>query len=277
MTAVTGYQLPVGFRHYRLYELTSAGYPNATSETTAYEGVQVSGARAFSVTDPGPRRITHAGDDEVLDNDMLPPLEGMGAEIRTAKADYPADAIFSGVATGTPGEALERPYGHDKEGEEVQVGLLLYQQSLDASTGSAKGSRRWSSIMMPKAKVRRSPRSMTAETEETVYAVVPQVVTARLWGDTLESATDGYASAQMFEYMTEDKPHIVAWQQDATGSTTEFPFPSDKAAAATGKVHVVTVNGTVNTPSTTLTTALQWTTTDAPTTDAIITAFYEYE
>lgn len=275
MTAVTGYNLPVGMRHFRIYELTAAGLPNASS-TAAYEGVHVSGARAFSVNDPGPRRISHYGDDHVLDVDSLPPTEGLSAEVRTAKVDFAADAIFSGIATGAVGEALERPRGHDKEGEEAQVGLLLYQQSLDASTGSDKGERRWNGTMFPKALVRQQPRSMAQDTEETIYNVTPQVVTQRLWGDALESATDGYAQAQLFEYMTEDKPHVVAWKQDAGAATTSFAFPSDKPATATGKVHVVTVNGTVTSPTTTLTTALQWNTTDKPAANAIIVAFYEY-
>lgn len=256
--------------------MTSAGLPSASS-TSAYEGVQVVGARAFNVTDPGPRRISHYGDDHVLDVDSLPPTEGLSAEVRTARVDYAADAIFTGIATGTVGEALERSFGHDKEGEEAQVGLLMYQQSLDGSATANKGERRYSASIFSKALVRRRPRNMGESTEETVYDVTPQIVTQRLWGDALEAATDGYAQAQMFEYMTEDKPHVVAWQQDGGAVTTEFLFPTDKPAAAVGKVHVVTVNGTVDTPTTTLTTALQWNTTDKPAADAIITCFYEYQ
>jgi hypothetical protein len=277
MTAVTGEMLPVGTKHVRIYALTAAGLPNATSNTTAYEGVHAEGARAFSVTDPGPRRVSHYGDDHVLDVDSLPPTEGLSAELRTAKVDYPVDAILSGISTATVGEAKERPFGTDKEGEEAQVGVMLYQQALDASSGATKGERRYGVAIFPKALLRRSPRGMGESTEETVYQVTPQVVRQRIWGDTLESATDGYGQAQMFEYMTEDKPHVVAWQQDGTGSTTEFPFPSDKPATATGKVHVVTVDGTVTVPTTTLTTAIQFSATDAPTTSAIIVAFYEYE
>jgi hypothetical protein len=275
MAVVSGEMLPIGTRHYRIYQLTAAGLPNASS-TAAYEGTQVEGARAFTVNDPGPRRFSHYGDDHVLDVDSLPPQEGITAEVRTAKVDYPADAIFSGLTTGTPGEALERALGTDKEGGEAQVGLMLYQQALDASSGANKGERRWGVAMFPKALVRRSPRGMGEATEETVYQVTPQVVRQRLWGDTLEAVTDGYAQAQMFEYMTEDKPHVVAWQQDGGAATTEFLFPSDKAATAVGKVHQVTVAGVINTPSTTLTTALQWTTTDKPAASAIIVAFYEY-
>lgn len=277
MTAVSDYILTVGARHYRAYELTSAGLINATSNTEAYEGVHVAGVRAFSVTDPGPRRVSHYGDDHVLDVDSLPPTEGFTAEVRTAKVDFAADALFSGVSTQTVGEAKERALGTDKEGEEAQVGLILFQQGLDASTGSDKGARRWFSNVFPKALVRRKPRSMGESTEETVYDVTPQIVTQRLWGDALEAATDGYAQAQVFEYITEDKPHIVGWQQDGGAATTEFPFPSDKPAAAVGKVHVVTEAGVVVTPTTTLTTALQFDATDKPAANAILMAFYEYE
>lgn len=275
MAAVNSQLLPVGLKHFRIYELNTSGWPDVSS-TAAEEGTQVTGARAFTVNAPQPRRITHYGDDHVLDTDQLPPTEGYTAEVRTAKIDFAADAIFSGISTATVGESKERPLGHDKEGEEAQVGLLLYQQALDASTGSDKGERRYYAAVIPKALIRRRGRGMGQDTEETIYDVTPQVVTQRLWGDTLESATDGYAQASIFEYIVEDTPHVVAWQQDGTGSTTEFSFPSDKPAAATGKVHVVTVDGTVDTPTTTLTTALQWNTTDAPTTGQIIVAFYEY-
>jgi hypothetical protein len=276
MTAVTGYMLPLGTRHFRVYELTAAGLPNATS-TTVYEGVHVEGARAYAVTDPGPRRVSQYGDDHVLDVDSLPPTEGFTAEVRTALADYAADAIFTGIATGAVGEALERPLGTDKEGEEAQVGLLLYQQALDASTGANKGERRWSSVIFPKALVRRKPRSMGETAEESVYDVTPQVVRQRLWGDTLESATDGYAQAQLFEYMTEEHPHVAAWKQDAGAATTEFLFHTERPASAVAKVDTVTVAGVTNTPTTTLTTALQWDATDKPAANAIVVAFYEYE
>jgi hypothetical protein len=275
MTVVTDYILTVGTRHYRAYALTTAGLVNATS-TAAYEGVHVEGARAFSVTDPGPRRVSHYGDDHVLDVDSLPPTEGFTAEVRTAKIDFAADALFSGVATATVGEAKERPLGTDKEGEEAQVGLILFQMGLDASATADKSERRWYSNVFPKALVRRKPRSMGETSEETIYDVTPQVVAQRLWGDVLEPATDGYSQAQVFEYITEDKPHIVGWKQDAGGATTEFLFPADKPATAVGKVHVVTEAGVVVTPTTTLTTALQFDATDKPAANAILMSFYEY-
>jgi hypothetical protein len=273
MTAVNDQILTVGMRHYRIYELNAAGLPDAAS-TTAYEGAQVSGARAYNLNAPGPRRISHYGDDHVLDIDQLPPTEGISAEVRTQPIDFAADAIFSGISTITVGEARERAIGHDKEGEEVQVGLLMFQQGLDASSGSDKGERRWYATMFPKALVRRRGRGMGEGAQETIYDVTPQVVTQRVWGDTLESATDGFAQAQLFEYITEGKPHIVAWKAGA--ATTEYIFPSDKPATATGKVHAVTDDGTVVSPTTTLTTAIQFNATDKPAENSIVVAFYEY-
>lgn len=274
MTAVNSQILTVGFKHFRIFELTADGLPSATN-TTAYEGTQVTGARAFTVNSPAPRRFSHYGDDHVLDIDSLPPTEGVSAEVRTQPIDFAADAIFSGIATGAVGEALERPAGHDKEGEEAQVGLLMYQQGLDASSGSDKGERRWYCSFFPKALARRRGRGMSDGVQETIYDVTPQVVTQRLWGDQLESATDGYAQAQMFEYVTEDKPHVAAWKAGA--ATTEYLFPTDKPATAVGKINVITDDGTVVTPTTTLTTAIQFNTTDKPAENSIVVAFYEYE
>lgn len=47
----------VGLRSITIFKLDTSGYPDATSSTTAYEGVAVSGARAMAITDPDRKSV----------------------------------------------------------------------------------------------------------------------------------------------------------------------------------------------------------------------------
>ncbi len=247
MPAVTGNHFPVGLRYASLFELNANGRINATSPSAVYEGVQIVGAQAFTVTVPEPRRITHPGDDRVLQTDALPPTEAASGELRVSRISYAANAILAGVNVNTIAESKEFPYGTDQQGFEPLVGLHMYQQSVDET-----GSRRWRSFIFPKAKAIPTAPGMSENPEPLVYKVTPYIVTNRLWGTTLVLATDGIIETQVFEYMTQGKPKLVGWKGDGVEET--FVFPTAAPAFATTKVAVF-VDGVLQTSGITVTTA----------------------
>jgi hypothetical protein len=268
MTAATGKQLPVGLRSAIIFALTAAGFPAGNDDIIPYEGVAFSGPKAFTLTIPEPRKITHTGGDRPLAVDYLPPTDAASGELRVADYRQDIHAILTGVASGSVGEAVETGHANSKQGFEPQVGLLLYQQSLDLATGA----RRWRSIIIPKALCIPQPGGFADSPQDVVYKIAPQVVTARLWGDTLVLGTDGYESAQFFEYMTENPPKIISFLGD--GAEDEFSFPAGALAKAEAKVAVFKDGVAITGAAVTITTA-KVTFTAAPALNSNVTIFYE--
>jgi len=269
MTATSGKQLPIGLRYAAVFALDSNGYPAAESAATPYEGLSWSGPKAFTLAAPQARKISHVGADRVLATDFLPPLEGMSGELRVADHRFDIHALLTNTNELTVGEAKEIAHGTSKQGNEPTVMLMLYQQAVDLVSGL----RRWRTFIIPRALIYTSPAGMTENNEDVVYQVAPMVTTKRGWGAALAADTDGYISAQAFEYMTEGRPNLITFQGDA--SATEFSFPSGLNALNTSKVTVfkngveVTAGITVAVDSVTFSVA--------PADGDMIVIFYELE
>jgi hypothetical protein len=271
MTATSGKQLAVGVRRAVIFELDTNGYP-AASGTSAYEGIEVAGPKAFTLTVPDARKITHVGNDRVLALDYLPPTEGVSGELRVASNDMVAKAAVTNVNTFAVGEATLMPWGTDQQGFEVDAGLLLFQQSLDTSTKS----RRWKFYVMPKARLIPGPASMDENPAEDKYTVAPNPTTNHLWGTALASGTEGATEMALAEGMAEGKPNIVAFK--GNNSTTAFLLPTAKPATSVAKMKVW-VNGVPKTTGGGGLASLSTTTitfSSAPATGAMVVVFYEY-
>jgi len=271
MTAVSGVMLPVGARNLTLFALDANGRP-AASSTSVYEGVQSLGIKGFNPNWATPRTIDHAGQDSLLQRDVLPPITGSAMTLNVSDVDLALHALTSGTNVITVGEAKEVGLMTDKQGYEPQVAIAVWQQVVDNSVTAVAGLRRWRLIVIPKALVTRSSQGMGENTIDDVYNVVAQITRQRLWGTTLVKATDGYVRAQAFEYMCEHNPAIVSWKA-SSGTPAKMLFHADRPAQATAKIHTVTVQGVADA---TVTKAVDGVTPTAVTTGDIITCFYEY-
>lgn len=261
----------VGFRHCQVFGLDSDGYPAAT-DATVYEGLRISGAKALTINDPEPRQITHTGDDRVIALDVLPPQEAVTGELKVAKVNDVVDALLTGQSSFTVGEAKLFGVGTNERGNEVQVGLLAYRQTLDTDPESANfGARRWEFRLMPKALLVPREGSLDENPEERAYGVYPQFVTKHLWGVSFTDDTEGFTQAQVIRGVSEYKPNVGAFQGD--GTTTVFDFASDDQAASTDKI-MVWVDGVEQTSGITKATD-KITFTAAPSSGAMIVVFYE--
>jgi hypothetical protein len=267
MTATSGLQLAVGARYAAVYKLNSNGRPAATG-LTAYDGLTFHGPKAFTLNIPEPRKITHVGGDRVLAVDALPPTEAASGEIRVPTDNFDIDAVLTGTKKFTVAEASSLASMTDLQGSEPQVGLLLFQQSLDSATKL----RRWRYIIIPVARIVPMTVGMSENPEDTRYMVYMSPTTKHLWGATMTTATEGATEAQFVRGMAEYKPHVAAWLAD--GTETHFPFATDKQAATITKVDVY-VNGVLTSAGITVSTD-KLTFTAAPTLNDEIVAFYEY-
>lgn len=271
MTAPNTTRSGVGFRHVQMFSLDGDGYPSVLA-TVGYAGFEVSGAKSLTVTDPEPRQINHLGDDRIFAADLLPPDEPMTAELTVSKTSDSVDALISRLNSITVGEAKLFGVGTDQRGNENQMGVLVYRQTLDTTPGSSTfGKRLWEFRLFPKALLFSRENSFDENPEERTYTLLPQFVTQHIWGAAFSSETEGFTQAQMLRGVSEYKPAICAWLGDV--ATTDFLFPATAQAQAAGKI-AVWVDGVETTAGVTkAVTGLTFTV--APGAGKKIVAFYE--
>ena len=163
--ASSGNQLPVGLRYVTAYELLASGLPKAGAvPATAYQGIEFEGPKAFSLNVPEARKITHMGEDRPLAIDYLPPTEGMDGELQVSPVEFNVIALLGSLVMATAAEKTFMPMSTSKQGSEPQVGLLMYQQSLDV----ALGTRTWRSFIVPSARCIYMPAGMGQEPQDII-------------------------------------------------------------------------------------------------------------
>lgn len=268
----------VGLRLVQVLALNATGYPAATQQTTAYEGVTVSGAVSFGLEDPEPQQIVHRGDDRVFALDVLPPTEPISGELTVSKTNDDIDAVLTDDKIVAIAEAKFFGLGTDNRGDENQVCVLAYQQSIDTDPASSDfGARRWGSRLIPKCYV--IPRATGFEQDTPTnrgYTVRPLFVKTHVWGEDFSTGTEGFEQAQMFRGISQFKPKIIAFAGAINSAEVRTNFPSAYPAATTSKVRCW-IDGTVSTPETVETSGMTWTTAAGATTGAMLVVYYEHE
>jgi len=267
MANATGRQYPVGLRYGSAFQLNSDALPMAPN-TTVYEGLQFKGAKAWELTVPTPRVIVHTGDDRVQATDYLPSLDAATGILRISRYDLGINSILMNVNSFFIGEAQAMPWWTDQQGEEADVALFLYQQSLEGTNKI----RNWRSFLIPSARAIATPPGMTDSPQDVVYNVAINPVSEHLWGTALAAATEGVLEMGILEMHTEKQPWFVAWK--ANGAETNFTFHANRQAVSTAKIDGVWNNGTdVSGTVTKATTGITFGV--APTLNNIICCLYE--
>jgi hypothetical protein len=271
MTAPTTTRSGSGFRHCQVLALNAAGYPN-TTDTNAYSGVTLEGAKTLTINDPEPKQIAHTGDDGVFALDTLPPTEPISGEIHSGKINDALDAILTPDKSFTIGEAKLFPIGSNNRGLENQVAVIAYRQTKATGVGAAdSGSRRWEFKVFPKATLVPREPGYTADPEDKTYTFRPDYVAKHLWGLALSAATEGCTLVQGFRGISAGRPYITSFQGNNTLKV--FVLPTSPAPNDATKI-AVWVDGVLQTTCTATITSLTFGTT--PGTAANIVCFYEY-
>lgn len=267
MAQASGKQLAVGMKSAVAFALDSDGLPAATSPSTAYEGVEFNGSKSLDMTIPDARRIVHSGNDRVLAIDFLAPIEPSTGVLTIARNDLVLAALLANVKTFAVGESLFMPWQTEQQGNEIDIALLTFQQSLDAVTKL----RSWRILLMPKVRVYPKLAGMNENAAVFQYEIAPNPTTKHLWGATMSTGTEGAAEAAMLEGMGEDRPKIIAFKTD--GYAVDFNFPTNFPATSAAKVKCW-LDGTPSTPTSTLVNKVTYGV--APTADQILVVYYEY-
>lgn len=237
MATATSRQFPVGLRYGSAFQLNTSGLPMAPN-TSAYDGHQFVGSKAFELTIPPPRSIVHTGDDRVQATDYLPSLDAATAVLRVSRYDMGLNSILMNVNSFLIGEAQMMGWATDQQGEEADVALFLFQQSLEGTTKV----RNWRSFFLPSTRCIATPGGMTDSPVDMVYNVAINPTTKHLWGTTLAEDPEGVTELGVLEVHTERQPWFTAWR--GNGAATVFTFNANRQAYSTDKIAAVWNNGT---------------------------------
>lgn len=272
MATPSGISSGVGFRWLQVFALDANGIINATSTTSMYTGLQVSGARAMTINDPEPIQIIHIGDDRPYALDVLPPKEPITGEVRVTKQNDVLDAVLTANKQVTLGDMKMFPIGTDRRGDENQVCILAYRQGEETDPASGNfGARDWQLRLFPRSFLIPREGSFDDNPEERPYTFRPQFATKYPWGVPFSTTTEGGLMSQGFRGVAEHKPFIGAYVTD----NTQTSFTIDPPATGTAKISVFLVNssgtGAVSTPTTVATNSLIYTT--APTTGKLVIVY----
>lgn len=276
MTIQSGKHYAVGLRYATAFKLGSNGLPDwaCVNAETAHEGYEFFGPQAWEVTIPEMRKIVHAGNDRVVATDFLPTLESGAGILTVAAQDQVVNAMLTHVNSfDVPtlgGDIYMIPWLTEQQGSEPNIGLFLFQQSLDKDTKL----RTYRFHCIPKARVSPATGGMSESPSVTRYSAIFNPSTKHLWGTAMTLAEEGCTEAALIEGMSEYRPKLVAWKAD--GSETAFLFPTDKPAVSTAKIAGVWVNGVYAMGAGLALTVTTLTFTPAPAINAIIVALYEY-
>ena len=273
MTATSGKQLAVGLRYAVVIELNADGTPKGNvTPATGSDGLAYSGPKAFTLNVPEARKITHVGKDRPLAVDFLPPTEALDGELAVSGSETAIVALLGGILAAAVGEAKLVALANSQQGFEPQVGLLLYQQSLDVILGT----RRWRSFIFPSARCIYMPAGMSENAEDSRYKIAPAITTKQLWGTALSIANNGCLTMQGIEMMSEGRPNIAYWT--GNGVETNFILPLDKPATSVAKMAIY-VDGVLQVAQLSATLVTEFTFTAAPDNTAhtpSIVCVYEY-
>jgi len=257
----------VGFRKLTLFVLDNDGDIQPSS-TTAYEGVAVVGSKTLTLDAPESRVITHTGDDRVLDVDSLPPVEAMTGELQISGVDDDIDDLVTDRISVSIGNNRLMGMGTDVDGNENQVAMLAYRQTLDAN-----GARKWESRIIPKCLIIPRPSGFDDTAEVHRYAIRPQMSSKHIWGTSFVALTEGFTRAQVLRMVSNYQPKLVGFV--ASGGETDYTLPTASPAVSSDEIQVW-VDGTLQTTGITkATTQIQFAAT--PATDAVIIALYGVE
>jgi hypothetical protein len=266
MTAVSGKMYAYGAKECRIWKLNTDG-ELAAVDTNPYVGVEAVGVRGFNPTFPEPRRLTHYGNMRVLSVAMLPPTDPVTGAITLSRHDFDVHALLSATKVATVGEAKIIHHGHDKVATPQDVCILISQLAKDAATKVT----RYRNIILPVTQAFIRPAGASDEAAEFTYDVTANPASKYPWGVALSELNDGCTEAGAIEIMTETPLMLCAWVGD--NIVTEFNFPADMQAAATAKIHVVTVNGAADATVAKATDGV--TPTAKPGVGDLVVAFYE--
>ena len=211
-----------GVRRGRIYDLDAYGHPAATS-TAPYIGLNVYGIRAFNLTDPPARVISHFDGDKVAQQQTFPPTDASTGSITIDGSDMDLSALVGNIIKRDISGIEILPSMTDQRGNEPLVGILVYQAAKDSS-----GTIGWHTRIVPRTTAIKSDGSLGENNYETTYNLAPSASDSHLWGEVMTNDAEGTEHAGWIEGFSSDPAMVTAWKAD--GVETDFDFEADHNA-----------------------------------------------
>ena len=234
------YEPFVGFgtRKGIVFELDQYGLP-AAPDVNPYTGLEIYGVRNFEMTYPEPRRVPHFNGDRVGLVQQFPSLEAAAGTIVVDGNDLNLTSILASVEKFTVSGIEMMPFLTDKQGEEPNVGLLIYQAA-KKTTGVLGWHVQFiaSTTMVPR------PGPYGDNNYETRYALAPNAVNHFLWGPELTDEAHGAIESGVIDGFALYKPRITSWNADGIEDT--FLFDTTQKPTDATYIVVQSVAGVVS-------------------------------
>ena len=211
-----------GVRRGRIYELDTYGHPKAPS-TSPYIGLNLYGIRAFNLTDPPARIISHFDGDKVAQQQTFPPTDASSGAITIDGSDMDISALVGSVIKRDISGIEILPSMTDQRGNEPLAGILVYQAAKDSA-----GNIGWHSRIVPRTTAIKQDGNFGDANYETTYNLAPSASDSHLWGEVMTIGADGTAHAGWIEGFSSNPVMVTAWK--ANGIVTEFLFEADHQA-----------------------------------------------
>ena len=177
-----------GFHKGVAYALNAYGRPDAASESPfigPYTGKEIYATKTFSLTVPPTRKIPHIGNDRLLKVQQFPSQDPITGEVGAGAEDLDLVAILTGATVITKAGAKGMVYGSDLQGEEPNVGFIMYQ---DAIAESSLARVRNLFVTSTKA-VPRTP-GLGNDPIDMIFDLAPDSADHHLWGELLSILSD---------------------------------------------------------------------------------------
>jgi hypothetical protein len=241
----------IGLRHVRvaLRDTDSIiALPSGWAHNAVYNGLQVGGALALTVTIPDPNRVQAQGDDRAYHTFNLPPTETPTGELRVSKTAMDVIALLTGTKVFGASPVRKIGLATDQQGLEPAIVLWGSRQAIDSDGDSAYfGNQIWQTYIFLNALAAPKPAAMEDQNVgEVTYAVSANDSAVDEQGVSFAVLTHGFTKAPYVMITTLGKFMLDAFTGD--GSTADFTL--SQATLHSGGQVVVAVNGVVKTVTT---------------------------
>src|SRR5574343_953897 len=217
MAAPTKKIFTVGLNAVRIYELDQDDGSIASTNATAYDGLSPAPV-TLAIDFPAPESISHPGNNQVLQRDVLPSLDASSGTLEVSRTDYDLIAALSNVNVFNPTTDINSiAWQTNQQGTEPTVALVAYAQGKTPS-----GTRAWSTYVLPKCIIVTAPKGMQRAQTNHSFFLQPQSATKHLYGVALNATDDGCTSAELIEYQSNYRLHFAAWTVTSTETTLSF-------------------------------------------------------
>jgi hypothetical protein len=251
----------------RFFILNADGSLQAV-DTNPLEPTVIDGPRTFDLTPAESGLVVNIGNGRVRDTIYRSPREASRAELRVGYDQLDVIAALTGVKVYTIGEMKAIGRLTNRQGSEPDVAFLMTQRGHDEN-----GLTRYKTYIIPKSKCPPSDASMNDNASEVRFPVTISNSKKEIWGESYNLTKHGFTDTGYLTFITNDVPHIVAWQGDGMEDT--FLLPTDKPATDVAAMTVWNWNTGLQ-YVTGITKAVNQVEFDYPSTDLLI-AVYEYE